>query len=472
MSSNQRQIQQAIQDSINNRRRLSLISGTSNNNLDNKSYDRVEIQNLKNDIIINSDDINFPGLPGSNILINENGSGLKDSFTLFTDLQNNKIGINNLNPLYDLDVTGDVKFNGAIYDSTNDSGTNGYVLTSTFTGWEWKAPVKSITQGNTWAQTLNWNSINNEWQITGDTNLALGNNAGQFNQQDNTIAIGNNAGNNSQGINSIAIGTNAGSTLQSLYSIAMGNNAGGNKQGNISIAIGWNAGQNTQGNQSIAIGYQAGQNTQGEQSVAIGSNAGNNSQGTKSISIGLEAGQNTQGEQSIAIGYQAGQNTQGEQSVAIGNFAGQTSQNIQSIAIGNSAGSNYQGLQCIAIGREAGATYQATNSIAIGTEAGQNYQGNNSIAIGIEAGQNYQGTNSIAIGNKAGNNTQAGNSIILNASGSILNSATQGFYVIPIRNITQTNVLGWDTKSKEITYYDLSSKLQDLEDRIQALESA
>ena len=44
MSANQRQIQQLIQQSSDNRRRLSLLTGTSNNNLDNKSYDRVEIQ--------------------------------------------------------------------------------------------------------------------------------------------------------------------------------------------------------------------------------------------------------------------------------------------------------------------------------------------------------------------------------------------------------------------------------------------
>ena len=138
MSANQRQIQQLIQQSSDNRRRLSLLTGTSNNNLDNKSYDRVEIQNLKNDEIINAERINFPGLPGSNIIINEEGSGMKDSLTLLTDIQNNRIGINNLNPQHDLDVSGDVKFNGAIYDSANNSGASGYVLTSTGTGWVWQ----------------------------------------------------------------------------------------------------------------------------------------------------------------------------------------------------------------------------------------------------------------------------------------------------------------------------------------------
>ena len=55
----------------NGNRRQSVLQGTSNNNLDNKSYDRVEIQSLKNDDVINAERINFPGLPGSNIIINE-----------------------------------------------------------------------------------------------------------------------------------------------------------------------------------------------------------------------------------------------------------------------------------------------------------------------------------------------------------------------------------------------------------------
>ena len=59
--------------------------------------------------------------------------------------------------------------------------------------------------GNTWGQTMNWNNLTNKWQITGNGNLALGNNAGQTNQGINSIAIGSNAGVTNQSNNSIIL---------------------------------------------------------------------------------------------------------------------------------------------------------------------------------------------------------------------------------------------------------------------------
>jgi hypothetical protein len=81
-------------------------------------------------------------------------------------------------------------------------------------------------------------------------------------------------------------------------------------------------------------------------------------------------------------------------------------------------------------------------------------QGTNSIAIGNNAGKSNQGDYSIAIGYGAGNTNQLANSIVLNASGVILNTATQSaFYVNPIRVSTATtNVLVYSATSREITY--------------------
>ena len=43
---------------------------------------------------------------------------------------------------------------------------------------------------------------------------------------------------------------------------------------------------------------------------------------------------------------------------------------------------------------------------------------------------------------------------MINAQGTALNAGKNGAcYVAPIRNVTQTNVLGYDTVNKEITYY-------------------
>jgi len=76
------------------------------------------------------------------------------------------------------------------------------------------------------------------------------------------------------------------------------------------------------------------------------------------------------------------------------------------------------------------------------------------IAIGSFAGQTNQGQNAIAIGNQAGATNQAANSIVLNAqTATVLNAATQGFYVAPIRatgSITNA-ALQWNSTTKEIT---------------------
>jgi hypothetical protein len=251
----------------------------------------------------------------------------------------------------------------------------------------------------------------------------------------------------------VAIGLGAGLQSQGLRAIAIGQDAGVQSQGENALAIGYQAGFSSQGTNSIAIGNQACLYNQGVFSVAIGFQCGSYNQNAGSIALGVAAGHNSQGNQSIAIGYYAGLQSQKANSIAIGYQAGNRNQNLHALAIGSNAGSTNQNQEAIAIGLSAGQNTQGTNAIAIGTSAGQNTQGTNAIAIGYQAGINSQGTNSIAIGNQAGMTNQAENSIALNASGSAFSPATSGFYAAPIRNITQTTVLCYDTTNKEITYY-------------------
>lgn len=171
--------------------------------------------------------------------------------------------------------------------------------------------------GTAWGQGINWNSITNSWQITGDTNLAFGNNAGR--------------------------------TGQSPYAVALSVQAGQNGQGQRAIAIGQDSGQNTQNYAAISIGYVSGQNSQGTQAIAIGEGAGQQKQSSQSIAIGYNTAQNTQGFGAIALGFQAGQYTQGSGAIAIGYHSGRTGQGLNAVAIGNYAG--YSG--------------QATNSIVL-----------------------------------------------------------------------------------------------------------
>jgi hypothetical protein len=50
--------------------------------------------------------------------------------------------------------------------------------------------------------------------------------------------------------------------------------------------------------------------------------------------------------------------------------------------------------------------------------------------------------------------SQAANSIVINSSAALVTGATaSATYIAPVRNITQTTVLGYDTTSNEVTYY-------------------
>ena len=58
---------------------------------------------------------------------------------VFTVLENGNVGIGTTTPARDLAVDGDVVITGALYDATNDAGTNGEILQSTGAGLAWVA---------------------------------------------------------------------------------------------------------------------------------------------------------------------------------------------------------------------------------------------------------------------------------------------------------------------------------------------
>jgi hypothetical protein len=181
--------------------------------------------------------------------------------------------------------------------------------------------------------------------------------------------------------------------------------------------------------------------------------------------MGQNAGQTNQFAGSIAIGTNAGQTNQGTggaASLALGTNAGQISQAGNSMAIGTYAGYLNQAAGSCAVGTYAGYRSQSNNALAFGPSAGQEQQGTFATAIGYGAGNSVQGTCSVCIGCGAGRNpavVQAAypNSIILNAQGDAstiidLRSATSGFFVNPIRAISNTYTLQYDTTYSEITY--------------------
>lgn len=145
----------------------------------------------------------------------------------------------------------------------------------------------------------------------------------------------------------------------------------------------------------------------------------NDSAGPTGISIGREAGA---AGFSVFIGFNSG--------IGSGDY---------SVGIGYGAGSS------------------GSEAVAVGHNAGQLSQGNNAVAIGHFSGFARQGANAISIGQNAGPYDQHARSIVVNATGSNLNSAnTDALYIAPIRSGSGSNVLVYDTTTKEVTYTTLT----------------
>jgi hypothetical protein len=127
--------------------------------------------------------------------------------------------------------------------------------------------TSSLVTGANSGETIRWNSSNSQWQVTGTSALALGNQAGLTNQ----------------GFGATALGYVAGYSNQGNSAIAIGNQAGYSNQGNNAVALGYGAGNNIQGNGAVALGYVAGYSNQGNSAIAIGNFAGVSYQASNSI---------------------------------------------------------------------------------------------------------------------------------------------------------------------------------------------
>jgi hypothetical protein len=135
--------------------------------------------------------------------------------------------------------------------------------------------TNSLVTGANSGETIRWNSSNSQWQTTGTSALALGNQAGLTNQ----------------GFGATALGYWAGYSNQAANAVALGNQAGVSNQGANAVALGYVAGSNIQGNGAVAIGSYAGNFYQGLNAIAIGNNAGVSSQASNSIVLNASGNQ-------------------------------------------------------------------------------------------------------------------------------------------------------------------------------------
>lgn len=89
------------------------------------------------------------------------------------------LGVGNTAPSQKLHVTGNARITGALYDSNNDPGTSGQILSSTVTGSDWiAAPSAGYTPSGTTNQTLRFsatNTLQNTSSLLNDgTNVSVG----------------------------------------------------------------------------------------------------------------------------------------------------------------------------------------------------------------------------------------------------------------------------------------------------------
>jgi len=165
----------------------------------------------------------------------------------------------------------------------------------------------TLTVGTLRPSTINFNTDNiaitgnNTITGQGSYGMAIGYQAGQYNQESTAIAIGKVAGQFDQSGNCVAIGYFAGQTGQGISAVAIGTKAGQTGQGAIAVAISYLSGQTSQQSYAIAIGYEAGRYNQGTSSVSLGMRSGQTGQGANAVAIGYAAGFSNQGANSIIL---------------------------------------------------------------------------------------------------------------------------------------------------------------------------
>jgi hypothetical protein len=278
--------------------------------------------------------------------------------------------------------------------------------------------------------------------IGGDADL----NQGAFASANSTIAIGANS--IASGVNSVAIGSSLnnsdGANASGISAIAIGstNTAGDGASAGADYAIA--IGANTDANQAnaIAIGSSA-TNNGGAQAnainaIAIGEGALANS--TNCIAIGKTVSVNGTLNNNIAIGQAISvTNVLTQNAVVIGNSCNSSARDTINIGVSNNTSAD----SAITIGESC--IGGANQAIAMG------FTSNSTGADGVAIGSNtiVSGANGIAIGKQA---NAIANAIVLNASGGGLTANQPGFFVDPIRQVANPNVLLYNSLSNEITF--------------------
>lgn len=196
--------------------------------------------------------------------------------------------------------------------------------------------------------------------------------------------------------------------------------------------------------------------------------------GPTNILLGKDIGKNatTLGDRNILLGRNVlaeinvgAAPSIGIQNVIIGDSAAEDGHpGTSNVIIGFAAAEGAGGDGTVVIGAGAGPLGSGSVGIGAGANNSLGFNGTNSVAVGYRAGMYGLGNNTIAIGSLAGGYSRQSygrnqtNNIILNATGNLLNAPVDNaLYVAPIRNSSSTQVLFYDTNTKEVTYSSVTA---------------
>jgi len=217
----------------------------------------------------------------------------------------------------------------------------------------------------------------------------------------------------------------------------------------------------------------------GSNNTIVGAAAGQNlTLGSSNTMIGFGAGKNfapigfPSGDHNIMLGATAGESfSEGSGNIFIGQLAGggrnsRAATGTDNIFVGRGAGSGILAANSnIGIGIGAGAAAfgvggggnGGSKNVNIGWESGFfGVSGEGNVGIGARTLYQIDGSYNIEIGSTVDTGviviTARNNSIILNAGGTQFDASSNAFYVNPMRQFTQSNILYYNTSTNEITY--------------------
>lgn len=368
-------------------------------------------------------------------------------------MASNKVGINNYSPLYNLDVTGNMRL-------TDRTGTFSMGAGFNSSG---KLIEYNTSIHNNSSLTASGDTI--KLTDAGGTLSLITPNSGPWVRSG--TAITTKVSGDRVGFNTASPDANYRIDVngRALIRDAAGNHflgAGNNSlSGGLNVAIGDNSLESlTSGNGNVGIGYQSayGATTASNQTAVGYQTLFTNSTGTANAAFGDRALRQNTGNANAAFGSQTLQkNTSGANNVGVGNFAGHenlTGNNNTSIGV--YAAYLMKGASNVSIGYQSlfsNATHSENTSI--GTYAGYNTLGDGGIFLGYGAGYNETGGNKLYIENSSGTTPLIGgdfstNRVGINRLTSSINATLQvgGNMIVDNLSTSPSTIAGW-TASNE-----------------------